>query len=304
MNHIEGKEPSFQMGQNVTIIGPNILSDTYSTGVTMEITMLWAHKDGMLYSDDKFPWYPASSLRLVEEELKIGDWVEITGKPDGYPQNWDNEGKIDQVREIKSEGRFWLDKTCLLYRTKCLRKLTPEEIAMHPVNNIGEFTATLKLDTSEFEAQLDKVADKMWKLLVDERLDAIEKRLKEDRNLMTEIEERMDGRVDEIEEDLGKIFKQLAKIDKVEEEIYLDEVADFPPKGKSFSEASQDLQARMVKAEHMLKTARSCKPIMPVRILMVTSDGWQHTTIEATKEDAIAWCERVLDGMMNEECCK
>jgi hypothetical protein len=51
-----------------------------------------------------------------------------------YPQTWDNEGKIDQIRTVESNGRFWLDKMCLLYKTESLRKLTPEEVQsyLHP----------------------------------------------------------------------------------------------------------------------------------------------------------------------------
>lgn len=60
-----------------------------------------------------------------------------------------------------------------------LRELTLEEVARHTRKNVGEFTATPKLDTSEFEAGIDKMQDKLWKLQVEQRLAAIEKHIAE-----------------------------------------------------------------------------------------------------------------------------
>jgi hypothetical protein len=66
-------EKVFEIGDEVEIVGPNRLCITYGKGQAITITKQWNHStDGMLYSDDDKPWFPASSLRLVEEQHKQG----------------------------------------------------------------------------------------------------------------------------------------------------------------------------------------------------------------------------------------
>lgn len=68
--------PTFRTGDNVEIIGPAEYGNTDHIGEKFEIETY--HKEGPafggrdLYSACGFRWYPASSLRLVEE-LQVGN---------------------------------------------------------------------------------------------------------------------------------------------------------------------------------------------------------------------------------------
>jgi hypothetical protein len=70
--------PHFQIGQEVENIGPDKIGCKFGPERFI-ISMLWKD-DQMYYSAEHQPWYPASSLRLVED-LQVGDWVEVIGKP-------------------------------------------------------------------------------------------------------------------------------------------------------------------------------------------------------------------------------
>jgi len=144
--------PPFFIGQEVKIVGPSKGNSLLHMGQTFEISQ---SKDGF-YSKRDMPWYPASSLQLVDEELKIGDWVEIIGPSrHGFSEAHGVIFKIEQVlgHEYSAPGVAW-------YQAKCLRKLTSEEIAMH-TSKANTFTVKIKCDTSELEAWLDKAIDKV-----------------------------------------------------------------------------------------------------------------------------------------------
>jgi hypothetical protein len=115
------------------------------------------------WSEGKY--YPASSLRLVPEELKIGDYA-IVVLPDNH-----FTGKIGKVADVSGGEHPVCLENMGVWSKDALRKPTPEEVAKHTRKNI-----TLKLDTSEFEAGIDKAIAKLWKLQVEQRLAAIEKR--------------------------------------------------------------------------------------------------------------------------------
>ena len=160
--------PPLSMGDEVEIIGPSC----DATGRKFAISQISGCEYFSCYG---LPWYPASSLRLVEE-LKIGDWVEVIGPTEFGGDKW--QGKIFEITCTHTEspafgGRDLFSAMGVAwYPAKSLRKLAPEEIQQH-TSKSNTLTVKFKCDTSEFEEQLDKAADKMWKVLVDERLSAI-----------------------------------------------------------------------------------------------------------------------------------
>jgi hypothetical protein len=140
--------------------------------------------DGERCTSVGYPWIRADCLRLVGEWLKIGDYAEVILPGNSFT------GKIGKVMDDSGI------KTVVLYNMgvwnrENLRKLTPEEIQQH-LHPVGECVVKFEVDTSEFEESLDKAVNKMWKLLVNERLSAIEKRLQV---LEGERPEVIDGRV-------------------------------------------------------------------------------------------------------------
>lgn len=66
--------PIFHIGDLVEITGPSAVGARICIGEKFTISEILKRADSEAYSDADHTWYPASSLRLVEE-LKIGDWV-------------------------------------------------------------------------------------------------------------------------------------------------------------------------------------------------------------------------------------
>jgi hypothetical protein len=215
--------PPLSIGSQVLVAGPDSSGQCDWIGAKFKIERK-VGKDGNYYTAPGVPLFLASSLRLVEEELKIGDWVEVIGPDGGYCTRPDDP-KVFRVTGISSEGNLYGDMIRPGYPAESLRKLTPEE-----VQQIGKFTPEKRLDSLEEYARdndrrlsaIEKgneIVEEYLRKCVDKRLEAIEKRLKEDRNLMTEIEGRVDERVDEIEEDLDKIFKRLQVLEGERPEV-------------------------------------------------------------------------------------
>jgi hypothetical protein len=167
------KSQVFSIDDKVEIVGPDKDGDQKELGNEFAIDQV-VKRDGILYySADPFWWYPASSLRLVEE-LKIGDWVKVIG-PSIFDDRSQN-GRIFQIRHINTDGEISLDEGDWLFRPASLRKLTPEEVAEH--------TGTIGYQAQECQRELEKGIDAMRNLLapdVYERLSAIEKRQDEAR---------------------------------------------------------------------------------------------------------------------------
>jgi len=93
----------FQIGDHVEITGPDALAGEYQLGQKMKLTMLWESKNGSLFSDDDKPWYPASSLRKVEE-LHVGDYAKVIGPALAVGVVKSECGKIDRVTKINPDG--------------------------------------------------------------------------------------------------------------------------------------------------------------------------------------------------------
>lgn len=156
-----GPSQAIHIGQEVEIIGPAFGGIHASVGEKGKLSDI--DRGGYLVSG---LWYPASSLRLVEPELKIGDYAEVV-LPGSYLT-----GKIGKVADV-SNGEY---PVCLegmgVWSKGTLRKLTPEEVEshLHPVK------FSMKVDFSRFLEGIEKAQDKLWKLQVEQRLAAIEKR--------------------------------------------------------------------------------------------------------------------------------
>lgn len=191
--------PSFRIGQEVQVI---------ETGKRffIEQIILAEHNTIKYSARSEGEYYPASSLRLVSEELKIGDWVQVIGQPKachGYNTGW-----VGKVEGIGYSGGRRVES--LFYDSSALRKLTPEEVQAHFHPEIELSQDVKKKIVKAFLAQIARSDE------VEERLAAIQDRLKEDRNLMMEIEERFDERQDAIESDNEIMQKRLTKTEKLQ----------------------------------------------------------------------------------------
>ncbi|MCK9571161.1 hypothetical protein M0R72_19585 [Candidatus Pacearchaeota archaeon] len=147
-----------QLGDRVEITGPGKMGNPSQIGQNFIIEKI---KDGY-YSDDHTAfWYPAGSLRKVEE-LRIGDWAEVI-----LPDN-PFTGKIGQVSSIGELTVALYDMG--IWSRGSLRKLAPDEI-QH-----GE---PIKL-SEEAKQKIENVIDEgIIKLLMEKtgaRLSAIEER--------------------------------------------------------------------------------------------------------------------------------
>jgi hypothetical protein len=115
--------PLLSIGSLVEVIGPSISGQTGDIGHKFRITQ---ENKGVFYTNGQEYNYPASSLRLVEEGLKIGDWVRVVNEKS------DLDGSIFQIDEITEMlgtlvsgfGKPW-------FLPRNLRKLTPEEIQQY-----------------------------------------------------------------------------------------------------------------------------------------------------------------------------
>lgn len=157
--------PTFHIGDEVLIIGPSIMDCKFHIGRRFTIEQIDRDK----YSSYGLPYYPASSLQLVNkkplspmritynykpddcehgtiqvscpcgrkaeidpklgEELKIGDWVKTIS------------GTIFRIGDIypfvDGSASVWVSKDGgVQYPSHCLRKLTPDEIAKYQASQM------------------------------------------------------------------------------------------------------------------------------------------------------------------------
>lgn len=135
-----GPSQAFQLGDVVEIIGPALGGIHAHVGEKGKLSDI--DRGGYLVSG---LWYPASSLRLVEPELKIGDWVQVLDQPTGL--HGEPTGQIVQIDRFHDEdGRP--HASGWYYYASGLRKLTPEEALCHLTKRPG-FTAEQRLDSLE-----------------------------------------------------------------------------------------------------------------------------------------------------------
>jgi len=165
---------ALKIGDEVEITGP--CKHGYRGGVGERFVITKARD--CMFSANGQCWLPASSLRLVEEELKIGDWVEVIGPYDPIFSPVPGAPSIFQIDAIFNAGKWYRSdyEGDVCYPAKSLRKLTPEEISQHQK---GQIKVSVNLDCSEFAAGLEKCQDKLWKIGIEARLSTIEAQQKE-----------------------------------------------------------------------------------------------------------------------------
>lgn len=156
--------PVFHIDDEVEIIGPSIMGSMRCMGTRFKISQSHQDKECERYTADCVPWYPASSLRLVEE-LKIGDWVEIVGN-DIFERS--RVGDIFQINHTWAENGYFSGIGYTWYSAKSLRKLTPEEIQQH--QSIQECQVTTRM-ASTIERCCERLST------IEHRQDEIEKRI-------------------------------------------------------------------------------------------------------------------------------
>lgn len=172
--------PPFQIGDTVEVIGHGRYCISFSPH-RFQIDQIEKYKGGIEYSAHIDPdWYPASSLRLVDE-LKIGDWVEVVG-PDMFGSH--HGGDIFQISNIWVEEHCYASEGYHWHPVSSLRKLTPDEIKQHLVPPINT-------PQNQFNEKVDR------------RLAAIEKRQGAQQNRQNEAREYSDN--------LYKITEKLAE---------------------------------------------------------------------------------------------
>lgn len=178
---------AFRIGNNVEVIGPSITGNDIHLGKRFKIECMYVNPSQHIqFEPYDGTYYPASSLRLVEPELKIGDWVEVVGSPKYFPQY---PAKtifciIKGPPECKGILGFGGIRNCVdcycgegtpFYEANSLRKLTPDEIKAH----LHPIRVSATMDCSEFAEGMAKCQDKLWKIGIEARLSAIEKQQKE-----------------------------------------------------------------------------------------------------------------------------
>lgn len=156
--------PHFQLDDEVEVIG---------TETRFKISQIQKNPNGeIVYSAVGEPYYPASSLRLVEE-LHVGDWVEVV--KDTFSCTENDIGKIMRVcsEPNPTDGGIELDSG-MWHHPEGLRKLAPDEIAKHLAptkDELDQIESQFKLDRrlSDIEKQLV-----LFSKNVNSRLDALE----------------------------------------------------------------------------------------------------------------------------------
>lgn len=159
--------PQFTIGNLVEVVRASNYDSRHLVGEKFTIDDI----EGDRCTAVGYPWIRADCLRLVEE-LKIGDWVEVIGKPMPlYAECLEHEiGRIFEITQEDTKNHEWFSCQCNpTYPATSLRKLTPEEVAEHlaPI----PYVPTIDDHTRRLDFQRDRIDD------IDERLSVIEKRL-------------------------------------------------------------------------------------------------------------------------------
>lgn len=169
--------PPISIGSDVVVVGPTEYGNTSHIGEKFTVASMHQESSAFggrtLFCAKGLPWYPASSLRLVEG-LKIGNWVEVIGPCCSVFITRGDDLEIFKIGYRLETGCYGYDCGRPSYPASSLRKLTPEEIAMH--------TGTIGYQAQKCNAELEKAKEALRDLLaplVDERLSAIESRLNE-----------------------------------------------------------------------------------------------------------------------------
>jgi hypothetical protein len=192
----------FNLDDEVIITGKPVTLDTDEfLGKRFTIDTIGKRHGETVFSDAHLPWYPASSLRLVEEELKIGDFVEVIG-PTRYFKNM-NLGKIFQIKQIGTYFNTVTEEDAV-YDMSALRKLTPDGIADRTAPNL-ELSQEMKVKIGmTFLKHLDQIGE------LQDRLKQHDEEIKGIYDILENHEEIHGG----MDERLSTIEKRLAFVEK------------------------------------------------------------------------------------------
>jgi hypothetical protein len=280
-------KPSFSIGDEVEVIGQPYGLSEKPTGKTARITEIESDFSGMMGCRADGWWYPASSLRLVDEELKIGDYVVVikpgiaaTGKA----------GKIIRIDEdeapIQLEDKSW-------WRVASLRKLTQEEIQQH--------TGTIGYKMRECQKDAEKAANALREILaplVDERLSAIEKRLDAQKDAIIEMElilKVQDEEIKVLEGERPEVCQQpLSHIGS------LAAMASFGPVPGCVAAfiRHEPEEAEKLKLKGTCDE-EDCRPFPDNINVSIWVGEEAHTNESCCPNELIDWCEKVLNAMRN-----
>jgi hypothetical protein len=285
--------PPFSIGSLVEIIGPDKFHSR-----TFKITQSTGCGE---FSAECMPWYPASSLRLVDEELKIGDWVQ-------------HDDIVFQIADISPGEPFCLHRSGRTfekwYHPSALRKLTPEEVAMH--------TGTIGYQLAEWQKEMEKAENAVRKPLaplVDERLSAIEKAIRDLQASHVDVGSCITDHIndteknDEIEEDLGQIFKRLQVLEGERPEVCqqplshitsLAAMASFGPVPECVAAfiRHETEEAEKLKLKGTCDE-EDCRPFPDKINVSIWVGEEAHTNESCCPNELIDWCEKVLNAMRN-----
>lgn len=263
--------PTFHIGDQVEIVGPTITGCKLHLGETFTITQ----SCGGNYSSNGFPWYPASSLRLVEE-LKIGDWVEVVGRPKGmseYPI-----GQIGKITDIGPQGGFWVENVMKFYDSSALRKLTPDEIEQHlapPINT----------PQNQFNEKVDR------------RLAAIERRQGAQQNRMDAIVSNAYDDQDELEKRLSEINKRLDFIEAFQKDAAI-HATYMTYTYKPGEEGTITVHCPCGRKHEIEATPRAYQDDDMIDITILRrADRTLHMWHSRDPDECLDWAKRVMDEM-------
>lgn len=163
-----------QIGDIVRIIGPNWCDSKEKLGAIFQIT----EETGHGFSTGGHSWYPATSLRKVrvvdDDELQIGDWVEVTGPDDhGFGHTIGEKFRISLLNRPGAPFPCASDTGRAFYPASSLRKLSHAERGELAGKTIGEAA-------QEFSDEVEKAKDAIRDILapsVDDRLKIIEQNM-------------------------------------------------------------------------------------------------------------------------------
>lgn len=317
------KSQVFSIDDRVEIVGPDKDGDRNEIDAKFAISQV-LKRDGILYySGDCFWWYPASSLRLVEEELKIGDWVKVIG-----PSIFDNRsqnGRIFQIQHINKDGEISLDDGDWLFRPASLRKLTPEEIQQH-INSelkVGDYVLVVLpgTDLSDTVHKIRRIEDETREAFTIQLDDLSWWRPKSLQKLLTPEEiQQHTGTIgyatQKCQEDIEKATKALRDIlaPLVDERLSAiekrqDKIDHWMDRFAKVGARWETERAEMQKSIDVLEGIQRgeapdvadcpnhhCMPnYEPIRISILRKCA--HSDVFTCPNDALDWCKKALDSM-------
>lgn len=226
--HEDIKDSKLQLGTEVTIIGPSNSGGYTHYGERFVISEILTRSEGKSYSSSTyFGWFPANSLRLVEEELKIGDMAEVL--VDGYGKKIGDVFCIDSIvkgRIPGDLGPYYSANNWPLYSRSELRKLTPDEVEQHTTpkdetsSKIKQFDGEIAHLLASVQEYLIESGDveartKCREMKITDRLSVIEHRQEIQQKLLSQLETHQDNhdkQLTNVEFLLSEIEKRLELI--------------------------------------------------------------------------------------------